>query len=55
MAGNKHYLTVTVMCIKTEIASKMIRRIPEIEEKNVAVIHDNTSNSMTTHPKNISR
>lgn len=31
MAGNKHILTVTVMCIKTEIVSIMIRRIPEIE------------------------
>lgn len=32
MAGNKHFLTVTVMCIKTEIVSIMIRRIPEIEK-----------------------
>lgn len=33
MAGReekRHVLTVTVMCIKTEIASIMIRRIPEI-------------------------
>lgn len=31
MAENKHFLTVTFMCIKTEIVSIMIRRIPEIE------------------------
>lgn len=44
---NKHYLTVTTMCIKTKIASIMILGTLANEKRNLVVIHENTLNSMT--------